>query len=62
MSFPEIAIWFSVAPILIGTVFMLTAKKQVTTGYTALKVFEGMTLAPEVGGLMVHVFFVRPLN
>ena len=58
MAFEDVALWCSIAPILIGTVFMLTAKKQVVDGIGNLDVLKDISLAPEMGGLMVHVFFM----
>ena len=58
MAFADVALWFSIAPMLVGTIFMLTAPKQVAEGFYNLEVLKGKSLAPEVGGLICHIFFM----
>ena len=58
MAFADIALWFSIAPMLVGTIFMVSAPKQVTEGFYNLDVLKGKGLSSEVGGLICHVFFM----
>jgi hypothetical protein len=37
-SLADIALWSSIAPILVGTIFMVTAPKQVAEGFYNLEV------------------------
>jgi hypothetical protein len=58
-ALPASALWLSAAvPLLIGTAFMMTARKQLVYAFSTLEVLQGKTLAPELGGLFTHAFFM----
>ena len=53
-SLEDVALWASIAPMLIGTIFMVSAPKQTVEGFYNLEVLKGKGLSPEVGGLICH--------
>ena len=58
MDLESIALWSGIAPILVGTIFMVSAPKQVAEGFYKLEVLKGKSMSGEVGGLICHVFFM----